>query len=399
MGLQKRLTDNLNRDLSSIGQESQVRHRLCETVSQENRYLLEALPNIAWIADSSGTILYINQQWSNFTRLLTSDSLADNFWDAIHPADRAVVQQKWDEAIATGKKYAMVYRLRSGDGSYCWFTAQAQPIATTEGVPAKWLGTCTRSEPHDSISQAMWQIMAADKTLLETRLQQMQDLLERRNGEIEEFIYLASHDLKAPLRAISNLAQWLAEDSIEFLPEENQHQLKVLRSRIAKMDLMLEALLEYSRLDKMSQKRELVDLSALITEIVVSLDLPPNFSVSLAANVPVLLTKKAPLERVLKHLIDNAVRHHPRYDGSVSISVTEKENFYEFTVADDGMGIDPKESDRVFKPFQTISAKSNKETAGMGLAIVKKIVENEGCKIKVSSPPEGGSAFQFTWLK
>jgi PAS domain S-box-containing protein len=361
---------------------------------------LEALPNMAWVGDASGAIAYLNPQWYNFTGSKGSSSLDENFWQAIHPEDRLLTQQKWGKAVLEGQTYQVKCRLRDLAGAYYWFIGQAQPVSLSRGKKPKWVGTYTQTntQPVTTPSIAS-ENTARDKALLETKLKEMQGLLKQRSQEFEEFTYIASHDLKSPLRAISNLAEWLEEDTLDLLPVENQHQLKILRRRVRRMELMLEGLLEYSRVGKTQDQLELVDVSALISEVIDTLEVPPQFSIEWARQMPTFRTKKAPLAQVFTHSIDNAIKHHPRYDGNVYISVKDLGKFYEFGVMDDGAGISLTNCDRIFTLFQTVSSRDTLETAGMGLAIVKKILENQGCEITLESQIDRGSVFRFTWSK
>ncbi|PSB05237.1 PAS domain-containing sensor histidine kinase [Merismopedia glauca] len=399
MQLQNRLSQGLNPIILPTNQEYQTSSPSQPLKYSEGISLLEALPNIVWVADGSGAIAYLNQQWFNFTGLKGSDSLEDTFWQAIHPEDRLLTRQKWNKAVKKQEFYQTQCRLRRLDGFYYWFLCQAKPIIIEEGREIQWVGTYTRTNSHNSTTQAIGEIIATDKVSLEKQLKQMQGLLDKRDREFEQFTYLASHDLKSPLRAISNLAEWLEEDLMDLLPVESQHQLKMLRRRVQRMEMMIEGLLEYSRVGKIQHPVELVDVSALISEIVDRLEPPPQFLVEVAAPMPIFTTKKAPLAQVFTHLIDNAIKHHPRYDGRVYISVQDRGKFYEFAVKDDGLGIDLRDGDRIFTMFNTVSSRDTLETAGMGLAIVKKILETEGCKISLESELDRGSVFQFTWLK
>jgi PAS domain S-box-containing protein len=400
MQLQNKLERNLNPIILPTSPECQNSKASESFEKSDGLCWLEALPNMAWVGDSSGAIAYLNPQWYNFTGSKRYDSLDESFWQAIHPEDRLLTKQKWKKAVLQGQAYQVKCRLKNLAGTYYWFIGQAKPVSLGRQKKPKWVGTYIQTDTQlVATPSIVSENTASDKSLVETELKQIQGLLKQKNLEFDDFTYIASHDLKSPLRAISNLSEWLEEDTLDLLPIENQHQLKMLRRRVRRMELMLEGLLEYSRAGKTQHQLELVDVSALIAEMVDSLEVPPQFSIKWAQQMPVFRTQKAPLTQVFTHLIDNAIQHHPRCDGNVYICVKDLGKFYEFGVTDDGSGISLTNCDRIFSLFQTVSSRDTLETAGMGLAIVKKILENQGCKITLESKIDRGSVFRFTWPK
>ncbi|MBW4505202.1 MAG: CHASE3 domain-containing protein [Scytonematopsis contorta HA4267-MV1] len=225
------------------------------------------------------------------------------------------------------------------------------------------------------------------------------ETLIERNQELDQFAYIVSHDLKAPLRAISNLSTWIEEDLKDKLPTESQYQMQLLRQRVARMEDLINGLLEYSRVGRVQTKSEFVNVGIMLAEIIDSLDPPPTFIIEIEAEMPTLTTKALLLRQVFTNLISNAIKHHNRPDGRVNISVKDLGEFYEFVVADDGVGIDPEFHDKIFTIFQTLKSRDSKENTGIGLAIVKKIIESEGCMIRLESQVSQGSTFRFTWRK
>jgi PAS domain S-box-containing protein len=230
-------------------------------------------------------------------------------------------------------------------------------------------------------------------------LTQTTTLLRKRNEELDRFVYVASHDLKAPLRAIANLSQWIEEDLAGQLPAENQRQMELLRGRVYRLEALINGLLEYSRAGQISQAIETVDVGTLIAEIIDSLDPPSTFTIQVQGGMPTLKTKRVLLFQVFSNLIANAIKYHHRRDGNIGISYRDRGEFYEFTVADDGLGIAPEHYDKVFAIFQTLQPRDRIESTGIGLAIVKKIVETEGGEISLDSKVGEGARFCFTWLK
>jgi PAS domain S-box-containing protein len=239
----------------------------------------------------------------------------------------------------------------------------------------------------------------SDQELVEARRQlaQTQAALEKCTQEFEQFAYIASHDLKAPLRAIANLSQWLEEDIGEQLNSENRQQMQLLRGRVYRLEAMIEGLLQFSRTSRVKTELEWVDVGALLAEVIETLAPPADFTIKIAPRMPRLYTDRLRLRQVFQHLLKNAIIHHPSSRGTVKITVKQKLGCYQFTVSDDGAGIAPQFQERVFEIFQTLEGRDIAENVGMGLAIVKKIVESQGGTIQLDSQEGKGTCFSFTW--
>jgi signal transduction histidine kinase len=223
--------------------------------------------------------------------------------------------------------------------------------------------------------------------------------LERSNQDLEEFAYVASHDLKSPLRDIENLASWIVADASEHLPEKSRQHLERLRDRVRRMQRLLNDLLEYSRAGRIFEEIldvDVVDILHSARELVAA---PAEFQIVLPMQVPVLRTPKAPLQQVLINLLGNAIKHHNRKDGRVEVSWRHAGEFVEFLVADDGPGIPQRFHSRVFRLFTTLRPRDDIEGSGMGLALVKKLVETYGGEIALESEGGQGCRFRFTWPK
>ena len=225
---------------------------------------------------------------------------------------------------------------------------------------------------------------------------QAQSELEQRNRELDAFGYVVAHDLKAPLRAISNLSQWIEDDLAGEILADTQPQMRLLRSRVARMSATIDGLLDYARIGRTDAKIEPVIVAELLAEVIDSIDLPSTFTISISANLPTLDTNWLLLFQVFSNLISNAVRHHDRPDGLIEISGQARGDFYEFAVADDGAGIDPVQHERVFEIFTAVNPQQRSDSTGIGLAIVKKIIEAEGGTIWLESQLCQGTTFYFT---
>ena len=222
--------------------------------------------------------------------------------------------------------------------------------------------------------------------------------LERSNADLEEFAYAASHDLKAPLRAISHLVQWIGDDIQDTANAETLENLALLQGRVARMQMLLDGLLAYSRLGQTTSTVEDVDTGDVVRGIIAMLAPPPGFVVACEGTLPVIRTHRAPIQVVLENLIGNGLKHHDQTEGRIAISARLADGVAEFRVTDDGPGIAAQFHDRIFLMFQTLASRDDIESSGIGLTIVKKKVQAHGGQIGVeSAPPARGTTFVFTW--
>ncbi|MGH2413605.1 MAG: sensor histidine kinase, partial [Microcystaceae cyanobacterium] len=232
---------------------------------------------------------------------------------------------------------------------------------------------------------------------LTTVLTQTNLILEKRNQELDQFVYVASHDLKSPLRAIANISQWLAEDLKDKLTDETQHQLELLQGRVHRMEKLIDGLLQYYRAGRVKMTSETVDIENLLKEVISLLTPPAEFTIEIEPGMPTLSTVRVLLEQVFTNLINNAIKHHHSVQGTVKISVQKQGNFYEFSVSDDGPGIAPQFHEKIFGLFQTLEPRAYLENTGIGLSLVKKIVESEAGTIAIDSQEGKGVTVRFTW--
>lgn len=224
--------------------------------------------------------------------------------------------------------------------------------------------------------------------------------LQRSNADLDSFAYVASHDLKAPLRGIRHLSEWISEDLGDSITQETRENLQLLRNRVDRLEALLEGLLEYARVGRRDELIEDVDSGLLLLDISRYLSPAPGFEIAADGPLPTLKTCKAPLEKVLRNLISNALKHHDGSTGKVSVGARDTGDMIEFAVTDDGPGIAAPFHDKIFQMFQTLKPRDAIEGSGMGLAIVKKTVESVGGSIRVESqPPQRGATFLFTWPK
>lgn len=243
------------------------------------------------------------------------------------------------------------------------------------------------------------------KELLEQSQKLSQELthktqqLEIINSELDSFAYVASHDLKSPLRGIHQLADWIQEDSAKTLSEESSEYLNKLQGRIKVMEELLNDLLEYSRIGRENSEIEIVDTKIMVNQLIDIIDYPDNFQISVSPDMPTLKTFPTPLRQVFLNLVTNAIKHHDhKKAGKIDIECHELMDFYEFSISDNGPGIAPKHHARIFQMYQRVG-NTSVEGSGMGLAIIKKQIETCGGVISVDSEQGKNTVFRFTWPK
>lgn len=222
--------------------------------------------------------------------------------------------------------------------------------------------------------------------------------LERTNRELDQFAYIASHDLKAPLRGVSNIASWLEEDLADKLAPETRQYMILMRNRIERMESLIDALLSYSRAGRVQGEPRVIDLTALVNDLIamVSENEAKPVQVVLERKLPEVLGDPVGLQQVFQNLMGNAVKYA---QSVVRVGVRDAENEHLFYVADDGPGIDPRFHDRVWGMFQRLHAPGEGEGTGIGLAIVKKIVDANHGRVWLESELGQGATFWVGWPK
>jgi len=330
--------------------------------------------------------------FSNRFRTILGQASADHgekyatFIARIHPDEQRGVHDGLQAHLDGHGKCDMTFRIRTETGGYAWVHATGQAVWNDAGMPVRLAGSI------EDISV---------RKNLESELVQTVEQLRATNRELDQFAYAAAHDLKAPLRVIGTAAQWLTEDLAPHLTEETRGYTGIMQNRLSRMEKLLDDLLEYSRIGRGQEAdpQSVITGAELLEDIIALLAPKPGFAVLPDAAFAQTAVHRMPLQQVLMNLIGNAIKHHHKPAGTVRLSAEDLGPRYEFTVTDDGPGIDAQFHQQVFDMFRTLSPRDEVEGSGMGLAMVRKHVESLGGQITLESRPGQGSRFRFTWPK
>jgi PAS domain S-box-containing protein len=330
------------------------------------------------IAGVDGYFKRVNPSFRRILGYETEELLERQFIEFVHPDDREQTIARVSELAEGRAVIDFRNRYRAKDGAWHWLAWRSSP-ADEEGL----IYAVARDITDEVGAQQLIARQAED--------------LARSNADLEEFAYAASHDLQAPLRAITHLVDWIRDDAPEALDPKMDRHLDELVAKVRNMQQLVDDLLAYSRVGRRDLEPEVIDVAKMIDAIVDLLSPPEGLEIERSPELPTFRTDVAALHQVFLNLIGNAISHHHRAEGRVTIKAEDRGDEWEFQVTDDGPGIVAEDLDRVFDRFVRLDPQAG--STGMGLALVKKIVEREGGKVWVASDPGTGSTFSFSWPK
>lgn len=223
--------------------------------------------------------------------------------------------------------------------------------------------------------------------------------LESANKDLSDFAYIVSHDLKAPLRGIKTLTEWIASDYADKIEEDGREQMSLLSNRVDRMHNLIEGILKYSRVGRVKEKLVRVDLNEVVLEVIDLIAPPVHISITIDNELPTITCEPTRISQVFQNLLSNAVKYMDKPQGQICVGCVEQDGYWRFSVGDNGPGIEEKYFEKIFQMFQTLSPRDEFESTGVGLTVIKKIIEMYGGKIWVESQPGQGSTFLFTFPK
>lgn len=330
------------------------------------------------------------------------------------------ITDKDDKIIFVNKAFSQLYGYQPPEilGSYYYVLMSERSSHETGGRREVYHKHQNGQEIFVSVSRSILQTtndedmiiveVARDATRLEQAIEsqaQIVEELKRANQELKDFAFNVAHHLKDPLRAIGSLANWISVDCAEQFNEQSREQIKLLIDRVHRMHRLIDGIFQYSRVGRVNEKKTAVDLNDLVMEVVEFCS-PPKQVKIICEDLPVITGAKTQLQTVFQNLLDNAIKYGcdlirkgDQAQGEVIINCCEKADVWQFGVSDNGPGIEAKHIDKAFQMFQTLLPSDQTEGIGIGLAMVKKIVENAGGQVWVETGLEQGSTFYFTLPK
>ncbi len=348
-----------------------------------------------WDWDLETGHVIFNRRWSKMLGYRHEDLVPEiSAWtDRIHPDDHDTVMNSLaDHLKEVSSFFQGEYRIRSKSGQWKWLLSNGLVMERHDRGPLRLamvsIDITDRKGAEEEINRL--------NSELERRVESRTSELESANKELKEFAYVVSHDLKAPLRGISQLVNWLKKDYRDVINEEGQEHMELIANRVKRMDQLIDGILEYSRVGRIINRKEIVDCNELVNEVTEMIMPPENIGIVMENKLPSIDVERIRLEQVFQNLIGNAVQYMTEGGGRVSVSSKDSGGLWQFCVSDDGPGIDPRYHEKIFKIFQTLKARDDSESTGIGLTLVKKIVETFGGEIWLESEVGHGSSFFFT---
>jgi signal transduction histidine kinase len=311
-----------------------------------------------------------------------------SLWPArVHPDDRGEFERQVEGARQRRTVLSTRLRIVRPDGLIRTLQLDARIVAPADPDAAALRMIGTAEDVSDNV---------AAESIAE-RLAACRRELTLSRGEFDRFAFVASHDLKAPLRGIDQLASWIIADLDGQIGADTVNHLRLIRSRIRRMELLLTDLLAYSKVSRITDDPVLTDTRALVEGAFAGLPHGGRFELVISGEMPVLKTLNRPLELILRHLMENAVKHHDRPEGRIEVSAMRAGDDYQIAIGDDGPGIPAEYHARVFDLFQTLRPRDELEATGVGLALVQKGVAAVGGRVALESGPGRGTTIRIWW--
>jgi len=341
-------------------------------VEEELQLFFTVTPDLSCFADFKGNFTKLSPAWSLALGWTEAELLAKPFVEFVHPADRDLTRQRAAELAGGGKVINFDNRYLSRDGSYRWLSWNAVSL------PERQL------------------IVAVARDVTDRKHEQAE--LARSNQELEMFAYVASHDLQEPLRSIAGFMELLRNRYHGQLDAKADEYITFAVDGAKRLQTLINGLLEYSRVSTRGKPLAEVDTATALVEALANLQsaILETGAVVTHDPMPVLHADAGQFARLLQNLLANALKFHSDQPPRIHISVRRQATAWEFSVRDNGIGIDPESFDRLFIIFQRLHTQKQYPGTGLGLAICKRIVERHGGRIWVESIPGRGTTFFFT---
>lgn len=346
-------------------------------------HIIDSINDVVWsISPTGDRVLFVNSAWERiFGHSHLEAQNNPGLWQqTIHPEDRALAAQALAEVLATDQ-LDLEYRIIRPDGEVRWISDHATVVRDAQGSPMRI----------DGIGRDITR-----RKLAEQQQVVLMHELQNANEELKNFAYVVSHDLKAPLRAIGSLADWIATDYADKFDDAGREQLRLLVGRARRMDALIDGILQYSRVGRADEGRTDVDLNALLHEVIDTLAPPPHIRIEIDTALPTVHIERTRMQQVLQNLLSNAIKYLDKPQGEIHVGCMTEKKTWKFYVRDNGPGIEQRHFERIFGLFQTLLPRDRVESTGVGLALVKKIIELHEGRVWLESTVGTGSTFYFT---
>ncbi len=350
--------------------------------------LVETSHDLIFQCNNKGEFVFLNKAWEPTTGYKIAEMIGQPF-SKFKRADLVAEDSKAFGKLLEGESiagYETVYITKSGEERYLLF--DVVPRYDISGRIIGTQGTAFDFTEHKHAEQA-----------LESLNEELEITVERlivANRELADFAHIAAHDLRTPLRGVGSLASMVSAEYSDKLDDRGKEMLEMLVGRASRMYGQVGSILEYSEIGRIEEKKRKVNLNKLVKAIAADMTTPENIEISVASNLPTLMCNETRISQVFRNLLDNAVTHMDKPKGRIEIGCMEEDGFWKFSIADNGSGIDEKYFKKIFQIFQTLVRRDEVEAMGIGLSIVKKIIEISDGTIWVESEVGEGTTFFFT---
>ncbi|MFN6518817.1 MAG: ATP-binding protein [Nostoc sp. CreGUA01] len=392
-----------------------TRRKLAEIALEESerryRSLVIATSQAVWTVDTNG----MPKDFSSWIALTGQTHAQTEEWgwlNAVHPEDRELTQLLWSEAVKSKNFYFIEHRVQIPDGSYRFFAARGVPVLDANNEIQEWVGTHTDITERKLAQQALQQINEQLEIKVQERTAELQKLnedLKRSNQELEQFAYVASHDLQEPLRAVTGYTQLLENEYQHCLDDSAKEYLVYIIDGAKRMQQLIQDLLAYSRVGTRGREFVLVDCNIALSLAVSNLHVAIAESKAIITHdpLPKLFADKTQMVQLFQNLVGNAIKFRRQQPPKIHIGVLNRGREAEaelptsysewvICVQDNGIGIKSQYLERIFEVFRRLHTRREFPGTGIGLAICKKIVERHGGQIWAESEPDIGTVFYFT---
>ena len=352
-----------------------------ERAAQEWRTTFDSITDLVSIHDKDFKLVRVNRAFADAVKMEPAEVIGKTCYELVHGTKGPPASCPHKQTLDTKKPHiAEFFEPHLG----IYLEASTSPIFDENG---------------EIIASVHIAKDITERKGAEERQTELFEKVERINQELKDFAYIVSHDLKAPLRGVKTLADWISADYADKLGDEGREQMDLLLSQVMRMHNLIDGVLEYSRVGREKEEQVQINLNELVREAIDMVAPPENIEITIENELPVIECERTRIMQVFQNLLSNAVKYMDKPQGRVRIGCVEEDGFWKFSVADNGPGIEEKHFERIFKIFQTLSPRDEFESTGVGLTVVKKIVELYDGKIWVESEPGKGSTFFFTLPK